>query len=46
MTHTFTNGKKEGQLIAYQKYQWFQKTILKMFAGGGTAGGRYPGMYM
>jgi hypothetical protein len=37
---------KEGQLLAYQKYQWFQNTILKMFEGGGTAGGLYPGMYM
>jgi hypothetical protein len=33
-------------MLAYQKYQWFQKTILKISVVGGTDGGLYPGMYM
>jgi hypothetical protein len=33
-------------MLAYQKYQLFQKTILKMLVVGGPTGALYPGMYM
>jgi len=33
-------------VLAYQKYQWFQKTIVKMFVVEDMAGGLYPEIYM
>jgi len=37
---------KEEFVLAYQKYQWFQKTIVKTFVVEDMVGGLYPGIYM